>query len=101
MREKWQAKGGSDERQPKQTIVRYAEAKKAFNKAIEIKEDYAPSWYNLATAYSLEGNAEKALEDLEKAIVLEQGFKKVAKEDSYFKRFNELFESAEFKELVE
>ena len=50
----------------------FEEALAAYDKAIELKEDFPEAWYNLACLYSVKKEKEKALKCLKTAI--ENGF---------------------------
>ena len=48
----------------------YEESIKCYNKAIELKPDYADAYYNMGATYSHMGNEEKTIEYLIKAAKL-------------------------------
>ncbi len=75
----------------------YELALKAYDKAIELKPDYASAWYNKACAYSLKGDKENALKNLSKAIDLDAKYKEKAKSDDDFKN---LWDDEDFKRIV-
>lgn len=56
----------------------YGEAKKAFQKALEIKPQLAEAWFNLADVCAIQGDKEGALLSLRKAIDFDPGYKKKA-----------------------
>jgi tetratricopeptide (TPR) repeat protein len=78
-------------------IEDYDKSLEAFDKAIELKPDYADAWYNKACAYSLKGDKENALKNLSKAIELDAKYKEEAKGDEYFKN---LWNDEDFKRIV-
>ena len=65
----------------------YEGAKRAFAKAVEIKPEFAPGWYNLAKAYSQKGEKDQAMTKLRKAIKLEPGYREKAGTERVFKQF--------------
>ena len=75
----------------------YELALKAFDKAIELKPDYASAWYNKACAYSRKGDKENALKHLSKAIEVDAKYKEDAKSDDDFKN---LWDDEDFKRIV-
>jgi tetratricopeptide (TPR) repeat protein len=65
----------------------YDEAKHAFAKAVEIKPKFALGWYNLAKVHSQEGEKDRAMTSLKKAIELEPDCREMAKTESLFRKF--------------
>ncbi|WP_016865047.1 TPR end-of-group domain-containing protein, partial [Fischerella muscicola] len=82
-------------------LGRYEEAIASYDKALEIKPDYHQAWYNKACCYALQVNIEQAIENLQKAIILNPECREMAKTDSDFdsirddERFQELIEQEE------
>ncbi len=68
-----------------------------FEKAIELKPDYAHVWFNRACSYAFKGNKENALSNLKKAVELDASLKEEAKKDQYSKA---LQNNKDFKELI-
>jgi len=56
----------------------------SYDKAIEIKPDYASAYYNKACCYALQNQIDLALEFLPKAIELDAKFLEMAKTDNDF-----------------
>jgi tetratricopeptide (TPR) repeat protein len=61
-------------------------AKHAFNKAAEIKPEFAVAWYNLARANCAKGEKEEAIANLKTAIRIEPGIKEKIRAESFFKK---------------
>ena len=61
-------------------------AKRAFNKAAEIKPEFAAAWYNLARVHCVTGEKEEAIANLKTAIKLEPGIKEKLRTESFFKK---------------
>ena len=78
-------------------LGRIDEAVKAYDKAIEIKPDFAEASYNAACTYCLKGDKENALRNLSKAIKSDAKCKEYAKKDEDFKN---LWDDEDFKRLV-
>jgi tetratricopeptide (TPR) repeat protein len=66
---------------------KYEDAKKALNKAVEIRPDLADAWFLLACVDSLKGEKSKALSLLAKAVESEPGYREKAKAHSAFKKY--------------
>jgi superkiller protein 3 len=60
------------------------EAKRCFQKALDLRPGYPNAMYNLACAHSLAGKASEAMKWLEKAIKIDSEYKKLAAGDSDF-----------------
>ncbi|MBU2497480.1 MAG: tetratricopeptide repeat protein [Proteobacteria bacterium] len=75
----------------------YEEAKKAFQKALEIKPRLAEAWYNLANVCGFQGEKEEAFLSLRKAIEIDPGYKNKAGLSDNFKR---LKGNGDFKKLL-
>jgi tetratricopeptide (TPR) repeat protein len=73
------------------------EALEAFDKALEIKPDNAPAFYNKACVYSGTKHKNKMLEYLQKAINIEEEFKIIALSDADFANY---WDDDDFKNLV-
>jgi tetratricopeptide (TPR) repeat protein len=69
----------------------------AYEKAIELKPDYADAWFNKACLYALKGDKQNALENLSKAIELDVKNKEMAKRDEDFKN---LWDDEDFLKIV-
>jgi tetratricopeptide (TPR) repeat protein len=63
----------------------YAEAIKAYDKAIEIKPQNSTGWYNRAHIYSLINNQDQSIINLNKAIELYSSYKEKAKKETTLK----------------
>lgn len=74
------------------------DALKSFEKAIGLDPDYARAHYNKALCYALQKEFDVALEALQQAIRLDPEYKEEARTDP---AFDELWEDAWFRELVE
>jgi tetratricopeptide (TPR) repeat protein len=61
-------------------------AKHAFNKAAEIKPEFAAAWYNLARTNCAKGEKEQAIANLKTALKLDPGIKEKIKTESFFKK---------------
>jgi tetratricopeptide (TPR) repeat protein len=61
-------------------------AKRAFNKAAEIKPEFAVAWYNLARANCARGEKEEAIANLKTAIKLDPGIKEKLRTETLFKK---------------
>ena len=70
----------------------------SYDKAVELKPDYADAWYNKACSYSLKGDKGKSLENLRKAIELDPKYKKMSNLDD---EFESLWDDEDFKKIVE
>lgn len=57
-----------EEKEQKQELL--TQAKTKFNKSIELKPDYAPARFQLASVYQLQGKTEEAIQELETAKTL-------------------------------
>ena len=75
----------------------YEKARSYYQKAVEIDPKYAPAWYNIACSHALEKNVEKAVENLGKAIGLDQSYRDKAKLDS---DFDSIKNEKAFKDLI-
>ncbi len=76
----------------------YQKAIFIYHKLIETNPDDASAWYNLACCHALQGNSDRAIAELEKAIKLNPQFKDSAKNDS---DFASLSEQKNFQKLLE
>jgi tetratricopeptide (TPR) repeat protein len=61
-------------------------AKRAFNKATQLKPEFAVAWYNLARANCAKGEKEEAIANLKTAMKLEPSIKEKLKTESLFKK---------------
>jgi tetratricopeptide (TPR) repeat protein len=75
----------------------YEEARKAFQKALEINPQLADAWYNLADLYVFQDKKEEALSTLRRAFEIDPSFKEKAKVSNSFTR---LKRDEAFKKLV-
>ena len=64
---------------------------------MEIKPDLDEAWYNKACTYALQDQTDLALQNLEKAIILNQKYRNMAKEDSDFDRIRQ---DSRFQKLI-
>ena len=78
-------------------LGRYEEAIKSFDKALEIKPDNANALYNRACCFSLQNQIEPAIENLAKAISLDNKYQEMAKTDS---DFDKIRENSRFQSLI-
>lgn len=70
----------------------------SYDKALEFKPDYHEAWYNKACSYALQGNIEKAIENLQTVINLNlDKYREMAKTDS---DFDTIQEDARFQVLI-
>ena len=74
------------------------EALSAAEKDIEIDPNNATTFFNVACIYSLKGEKEKALNNLKKAIDLDESFQKKARKDEDFKS---LWDDNDFKKITQ
>lgn len=65
---------------------KHEDARKALNKAVEIKPDIADAWFLLACIDSIKGEKSKTLSLLTKAVVLAPDYKEKAKANAAFKK---------------
>ncbi len=65
-------------------LGRFEEAIASYDKALEIKSDFAGTFYNKACCYALQENIELAIENLQRAITLDEKYKEMAKTDNDF-----------------
>lgn len=63
------------------------DARKAFRKAVEIKEDIAEAWFMLACLEAAKGEKGEVLSMLKTAVDIEPDFKEKAKAHSAFKKY--------------
>jgi tetratricopeptide (TPR) repeat protein len=77
-------------------LANYSEAIKDFNRAIEIKPDYADAFYNRGIAYSKLGQHQRAIENYIKAIHL-----KPHDSDAYYNRGNSYAELGQHQRAIE
>ena len=73
------------------------EAIASFNKALEIKPDYASAHYNKAACYALQRQVELSLLTLQQAIELNPRYKEDAATDL---DFDDIADDERFKQLV-
>jgi tetratricopeptide (TPR) repeat protein len=66
---------------------KYEDAKKALNKAVEIRPDLADAWFLLACIESLKGEKSAALSLLAEAVEREPSYREKAKAHSAFKKY--------------
>jgi tetratricopeptide (TPR) repeat protein len=66
---------------------KYEDARKAFEKAVEIKPDIAEAWFLLACIDSIKGEKGKAFSLLARAVEIEPDFREEAKAHSAFKKY--------------
>jgi tetratricopeptide (TPR) repeat protein len=79
-------------------LGRYEEEIASYDQAVEIKPDYANTYYNKACCYGLQNNVELAIENLQRAISLDSQYRDMAKTD---KDFDKIREDVRFQELFE
>jgi tetratricopeptide (TPR) repeat protein len=79
-------------------LRRYQEALHSHDKALESKPDYSHAWFCKACVYALQGDIDKTLENLAKAIQLDPMHREQAKIDS---DFDLVRSDARFKKLLE
>ncbi|NJL83264.1 MAG: tetratricopeptide repeat protein [Chloroflexaceae bacterium] len=65
-------------------LGKYEEAIAAYDQAIAIKPDDPDAWYNKACCYGSQNNLDLALENLQRAIQLDNENKEMAKTDTDF-----------------
>lgn len=76
----------------------YEKSIEFFQKAVNLDDQYAQAFFNMASVYSLIQQKDKSLENLKKSIEIDsETFKKKAKEDP---DFDLIREEEEFKEMV-
>ncbi|MEI1373461.1 tetratricopeptide repeat protein [Nostoc sp. UHCC 0926] len=74
-------------------------SKTSFDKALELKPDYADAFYNKACCYALQGDIELAINNLQKVISLSpEQYLKMAKYDS---DFDIIRENKQFQALIQ
>ncbi len=78
-------------------LGRYEEAIASYDQALKIKPDKDQAWYNKACAYALQDKTDLALQNLEKAIILNQKYRNMAKEDS---DFDSISQDSRFQKLI-
>lgn len=78
-------------------LERYDDAIAAYTHAIELKQELSIAWYNRACAYALKGNADTAIQDLEKAICLFPNWREDAKTEP---DFDLIRDDSEFQSLL-
>jgi tetratricopeptide (TPR) repeat protein len=78
-------------------LNKFDEAKKAFDKAIELNPQNSMAWYNRACIYSLINNKNQSVFNLKRAIELDLSHKEEAKKEEDFKR---LWTDEQFEELI-
>jgi len=66
---------------------KYEDARKALEKAVEIKPDIAEAWFLLACIDSIKGEKGKALVFLTKAVEIDPDYRENAKAHSAFKKY--------------
>ena len=76
---------------------RLEEAEKEYREVIRIKPDYASAFYNLSCLHSILNDKANAVEYLRKAIIIDNKYKELAKNDS---DFGNLREEENFKNLL-
>ena len=65
-------------------LGRHEEALLCFEQVLKIKPDDDLAWYNMACTYAVQNQIDLAIENLEKAILLDKKYVKMAMEDSDF-----------------
>jgi len=78
-------------------IGNYQKALKDFSKAIELDQQFADGYYNIALFNARRGELEKTIRFLSKAIKLDAGLKQRAKAEL---NFNNFINSKVFRDLV-
>ncbi|WP_373528613.1 tetratricopeptide repeat protein [Nostoc sp.] len=69
----------------------------SYDQAINIKPDDHDAWYNKACSYSLLGNLDLAIENLQQAINLNPECREMAKTDT---DFDNIREDRQFQDLI-
>ncbi|WP_298907843.1 tetratricopeptide repeat protein [uncultured Nostoc sp.] len=70
----------------------------SFDKALELKPDYADAFYNKACCYALQGDTESAIDNFQKVINLSyEQYLQRAKNDS---DFDSIRENEQFQALI-
>lgn len=62
----------------------YEEALEIYDKILDLDQNYKKAWYDKACVESLQGNKDKAMYNLEKAINLDSKYKEKAKREPDF-----------------
>jgi tetratricopeptide (TPR) repeat protein len=75
----------------------YLEARNSLESAIRVKPEYVDPYYNLACLYALKGRVMKSLENLKKAISLNNSVREWAREDGDLQNMRSV---PEFKEIT-
>ncbi len=78
-------------------LGKFEEAYLCYDRALAINPDSDSAWYNRACCFALQNQIESAIEDLAKAISLNNKFQEMAKTDT---DFDNIREDARFKALV-
>ena len=79
-------------------LGRYEETIASFDRALAIKPDDDLAWYNKACCYALQGDVNRSMENLQKAIELNPEYREDAKTDSDFDRIRE---NKRFQEIIQ
>lgn len=77
------------------SLNRNEDAIASYDKALEIQPDFAGAYYNKACCYALQENIELAIQNLQRAITLDEQFRDMAKTD---KDFDKIRHDARFDE---
>jgi tetratricopeptide (TPR) repeat protein len=75
----------------------FTEARKSFEDAMRLQPDYVDPYYNLACVYAIQGDTEKGLSYLRRAIALDASAREWARKDSDLRGLRAL---PEFEEIV-
>ena len=78
-------------------LGRDEEAIASFERVLDIKPDYHQAWYNIACTYALQDKSDLAIENLEKAILLDKKYCNMAKDDS---DFDSIRQDSRFQKLI-
>jgi tetratricopeptide (TPR) repeat protein len=70
-------------------LGRYEEAMASYQKALELDSDCANAYYNIACVYTVQGNVDLAVQNLQRAIELYPECRELAKTDSDFERIRQ------------
>ncbi len=70
-------------------LGRYEEAIYCYDKALQFKPDNASAYYNKACTYALQNNVSPAVENLKRAIILDEKYREIAKNESDFDKIRD------------
>ncbi len=78
-------------------LGRYKDAIASYDKALAIKPDKDSAWYGRACCFALQNQIEPAIENLAKAISLDNKYQEMAKTDA---DFDKIKEDSRFQSLI-